>query len=104
MKEKKKNCLLCDLVCAHNWVLCSLYKFKIKRHKEKEREKWADLVTKWDVDNALDSVLEEPLNGTEPALAYGAAGLDLGPLHDAEEAEVMVAAIDFASDRFSTVG
>lgn len=64
-------------------------------------QNFTHLVTEWDLDDAFmvkDIVLERPMNGAEPTLANGATGFDLSPLHDAKKAEVMVAAIDFASD------
>ena len=39
----------------------------------------------------------------EPALAERATRLDFGPLHDAHEAEVVVAAIDATSDAITTL-
>lgn len=63
------------------------------------------MITSRNLDDSLagkDAVFRRPANGGEPAAAEWAARLLLRPLHNAEKAEVVVAAIDFASDHFAT--
>ena len=65
---------------------------KIKKNRQQN-----NLITDRDADDALGGEnrrLGRAADGREAALAERAFGLDLGPLHDADEAVVMVAALD----------
>lgn len=69
-------------------------------------DRFAGLVFLGDGDKALageDAGLGRPADGGKAAATDGAARLGLGPLHDAEEAEEVVAAIDLASASSSIV-
>lgn len=66
-----------------------------------------DLIADGDIDHPLDeedAAHRRAADGTKATFAEGAPRLDLGPLHDADEAEVVVAAIDPSADRPSGTG
>lgn len=61
-----------------------------------------DLIADGDIDHPLDekdAAHRRAADRTKATFAEGAPRLDLSPLHDADEAEVVVTAIDPAADR-----